>query len=61
MAPVLTLHHGDNERVFATHPTAEARRWLIEAAQVETGELADHLRRFADTLPARAPIAKGGE
>jgi hypothetical protein len=59
--PDLTLHHGGNERTFAAHPTAEARRWLLAAAEVETPEWSALLLRVASALPHRGPIAKGGE
>lgn len=52
----LTLHHGDAQAAFEEHPTETARRALTAAAQVESPHLADHLRRFAETLPPRAPL-----
>ena len=54
----LTLHQGDAAASFEEHPTEIARRALIAAAQVETGQLADHLRRVAETLPNRGSLRK---
>lgn len=62
MAPALTLHHGDQQAEYVEHPTETARKALLAAARVEHGSrLADHLRRFAETLPDRPAIMKGGE
>lgn len=52
----LTLHQGDNQAEFTEHPTEVARKALTAAAKVESPPLADHLSRFAATLPDRAPI-----
>lgn len=57
MTPILTLHHGDAEASFSEHPTETARKALIAAARIENPRLADQLRRFAETLPRRGPIA----
>lgn len=54
--PALTLHQGAAQGSFTEHPTEIARRALLAAAGLETPVLADHLRRFADTLPHRAAI-----
>ncbi len=61
MVPPLTLHQGGAEASFTVHPTEVARRALMAAARIESPHLADHLRRFAETLPARGPILKRGE
>jgi hypothetical protein len=61
MAPVLTLHQGEQEQEFAEHPTEAARRALHEAAAIESPAWRDVMLRFASTLPRRAPIRKGGE
>jgi hypothetical protein len=57
MAPVLTLHQGDEEnRVFTEHPTEAARRALLAAADVETDEWGAVLRGVASSLPRRRPL-----
>ncbi len=61
MAPVLTLHHGQRQAVYADHPTVAARKALEAAAAVEGGEWAAVMLRFAHTLPDRPPITRGGE
>jgi hypothetical protein len=61
MAPALVLHQGDQQAEDIEHPTETARKALIDAAQVESGRLADQMRRFAVLLPDRPAIMKGGE
>jgi len=53
MAPALVLHQGDQQAEYIEHPTETARKALIDAAQVESGRLADQMRRFAELLPDR--------
>lgn len=48
--PVLTLHLGDGP---PGHPTEAARRALLTAADVETPEWSERLRRLAAALPRR--------
>lgn len=57
-SPILRLIAGDNEAEFVEHPTEVARKALMAAALIETPPLADHLRRFAETLPARQRAAR---
>jgi hypothetical protein len=59
MAPVLTLHQGDEKADYVPHPVEVAREALMAAADVEEPALALALRRFAVGLPRRAPIRKG--
>ena len=53
----LTLIHGDGQQAFAEHPTEVARRALMAASRVETGEFSDQLAQFASTFPARGGAA----
>jgi hypothetical protein len=58
--PLLTLHQGDQRATYAEHPTAAARRALIEAADCERDpEWSSLFLRFASSLPDRAPLRKG--
>jgi hypothetical protein len=61
MAPVLTLHQGDEKADYVPHPIEVARRLLVEAADDEADLVASELRLLAASLPRRAPIRKGGE
>jgi hypothetical protein len=45
MAPVLTLHQGDEKADYVPHPIEVARRLLVEAADDESDSLASALRR----------------
>lgn len=58
MAPVLTLHQGENKQEYVEHPIEVARRALLAAAELEGGHL-DRCRRIAELLPRRGPIRKG--
>jgi hypothetical protein len=58
MTPTLTLHQGEQHAEYVEHPIETARKALLAAAHAESGQLADHCRRFAATLPSRPPIAK---
>ena len=60
MAPVLTLHQGDEKAGYVPHPMEVAREELLAAADLESDRLAPWLRRVAGLLPKRAPLRKGG-
>ncbi len=53
--PVLTLIEGDARATFEQHPTETARRWLMTAAEVEEGWVAEVMLQFASALPYRHP------
>jgi hypothetical protein len=61
MAPFLTLHQGDQQAEYVEHPTEVARKALMVAAEVENPRWAALLVRFAESLPPRPAIMKGGE
>jgi hypothetical protein len=46
---------------MTTHPVEIARKALIEAALIETGEWSDLYRRLALSLPRRAPLPELAE
>jgi hypothetical protein len=58
MAPVLTLHQGDEKADYVPHPIEVAREALLAAAEIESDRLAPQLRRVAGLLPKRGPIRK---
>jgi hypothetical protein len=61
--PALTLHQGGGRRSFTEHPTETCRKALLAAAAVEDAIdpiVANHMRRFAHTLPDRSPVVRSG-
>ena len=61
MAPVLTLHQGDEKADYVPHPIEVARQLLMVAADGEGDLVACELRLLASSLPRRAPIKKGDD
>lgn len=49
----LTLHQGDTQQEFVQHPVEVARVALYAAAEIEGGEWASVILRFASALPNR--------
>jgi hypothetical protein len=60
MAPVLTLHQGEETADYVPHPIEVARQLLMDAAGDEGELVASELRLLAASLPRRAPIRKEG-
>ena len=61
MAPVLTLHQGDEKADYVPHPIEVARQLLMAAADREGDLVASELRLLASSLPRRALIKKGDD
>ena len=61
MAPALTLHHRGQQAQYVEHPTEVARKALLAAAEIEVPRWSALLIRFAESLPPRPAIMKGGE
>jgi hypothetical protein len=58
MAPVLTLHQGDEKADYVLHSIEVARQLLMDAAGDEGELVASELRLLAASLPRRAPIRR---
>jgi hypothetical protein len=56
MAPVLTLHQGDEKAFFAEHPIEVARKALIAAAEIEGEAWSSAFLRSAELLPKRGAV-----